>query len=446
MPNLEVTFCGVKSPNPFWLASAPPTNTGKQVMRAFEHGWGGAVWKTLGNPIVNVSSRFAAMDIGSQKIAGFSNIELITDRPLDVNLREMAEVKKRFPKNVLVASLMVETKEEWKEIIRRSEDTGADLLELNFGCPHGMCERQMGSAVGQQPKVLQEITSWAVEYAQVPVIVKLTPNISHILEPGLAAVNGGAHALSLINTIKSIVGVDLDTFIPVPTVSSLSTNGGYCGPAVKPIALHMVAQLARHPMINVPISGVGGISNWRDAAEFLALGATTVQVCTAVMHHGYRVVEDMLDGLSNFMQQKNILSLEQLIGKAVPAYKDWGDLDLNYHIVANIDESKCIGCNACYAACLDGAHQCIYLPNMSLNQAIANGHEHSPANFIIKSTQAKTPWVDENHCVGCNLCSLVCPIPNCITMQEKRKAQDFDSWNQRIIEGRAVVPGGLNKG
>ena len=324
MADLTVDFCGIKSPNPFWLASAPPTNTGDQVKRAFDAGWGGAVWKTLGNPIVNVSSRFGGIDYGSTRMMGLNNIELITDRPIEVNLKEMADVKKQYPDHVLVSSLMVETKEEWKEIIQRAEDVGVDAHELNFGCPHGMCERGMGSAVGNEPKVLKEITSWAVEFATKPVIIKLTPNVGDITEPAVAAVYGGAHAVSLINTVKSIIGVDLDNMVPLPIVGNGSSNGGYCGPAVKPIALHLLGQIARHPMMHLPISGIGGISNWRDAAEFMALGSTTVQVCTAVMHHGYRIVEDMIEGLSDFLDEKGMSSAMDLVGKAVPQYKDWG--------------------------------------------------------------------------------------------------------------------------
>ncbi|HEX8705720.1 MAG TPA: NAD-dependent dihydropyrimidine dehydrogenase subunit PreA, partial [Myxococcaceae bacterium] len=339
MANLEIDFCGVRSPNPFWLASAPPTNTGDQVMRAFDAGWGGAVWKTLGNPIVNVTSRFGGIDYGNMRLMGLNNIELITDRPLEVNLREMREVKRRYPKHTLIASLMVETKEEWREIIQKAEDTGADLLELNFGCPHGMCERGMGSAVGAEPKVLEEIARWAVEFANVPVIVKLTPNVGDILEPGEAALRAGVPALSLINTIKSLMGVDLDRMVPMPRVANASTNGGYCGPAVKPIALHLMSQLTRHPGIGkLAFSGIGGVSNWRDAAEFIALGATSVQVCTAVMHYGYRIVEDMIEGLSNFLDEKGMKSVAELRGRAVPAYKEWGELDLSYKLVAKINE------------------------------------------------------------------------------------------------------------
>jgi dihydropyrimidine dehydrogenase (NAD+) subunit PreA len=421
LPDLSINFCGVKSPNPFWLASAPPTNTGDQIMRAFDHGWGGAVWKTLGKPIQNVSSRFGAVGYKGQAMMGFNNIELITDRPLSVNFKEISEVKKRYAQQTLIVSLMVESKEEWKELIRRSEDAGADLLELNFGCPHGMCERGMGSAVGSEPQVLAEITSWAVNFARVPVIVKLTPNITDIVEPALAAIHGGAQAISLINTIKSLIGIDLNNLVPLPRVGNFSTNGGYCGPAVKPIALHMLASLSRHPKINSAVfSGMGGISNWHDAAEFIALGATSVQVCTAVMHHGYRIVEDMKEGLSLYLKSHGYSSLQQLRGRAVEYFKEWRDLDLNYRVTAHINEASCIGCNKCYVACRDGAHQCIYLPGMTREKSIESGHPDAPAlNIFEKHENSRVPWVDEKECVGCNLCQLVCPVEGCITMLEK---------------------------
>ena len=305
MADLTSNTCGIVSPNPFWLASAPPTNSGRQIMRAFEAGWGGAVWKTLGQPIQNVSSRFGGIQWKGNRGVGFNNIELITDRSLEANFKEMAEVKRNFPNHAVISSLMVETKEEWKDVIKRSIDAGADGLELNFGCPHGMCERGMGSAVGQEPAVNEEITSWVMEYSTIPVLVKLTPNVADIIPHGMAAQRGGANGVSLINTIKSIIGVDIDNFVPQPVVGDKSTNGGYCGVAVRPIALHMTAALARHKEFNIPISGIGGIANWRDALEFILLGSSSVQVCTEVMLRGYRIVEDMIDGLNNYMDEKD---------------------------------------------------------------------------------------------------------------------------------------------
>jgi dihydropyrimidine dehydrogenase (NAD+) subunit PreA len=418
MVDLTANTGGIQSPNPFWLASAPPANTGDQVMRAFDAGWGGAVWKTLGIPIVNVSSRYGAIHHGDRRIIGLNNIELITDRSLEVNFKEIYEVKSRYPKHAIIASLMVETKEEWKDIIKRSIDAGADGLELNFGCPHGMCERGMGSAVGQEPEVNAEITSWAKEYSTVPVLVKLTPNVGDILPHGLASQRGGADGVSLINTIKSIISVDIDRLVPEPRVGDRSTNGGYCGPAVRPIALHMVAALARDERFDLPISGIGGVGTWRDAVEFFLLGASTVQVCTAVMHHGFRIVEDMVEGLETYMEDKGFQTMDDMIGAAVPAYTSWGDLDLSYKVVARIDDASCIGCQKCYIACYDGSHQCIHLREGAERLDPVTAAKLKIRSDMQVDWESRIPFVDETACVGCNLCEMVCPVPDCITMVE----------------------------
>src|SRR5438876_2099197 len=305
MADLRTNFAGIQSPNPFWLASGPPTNTYGQVAKAFDAGWGGAVWKTIGEPIINVFSRYGSVDLGATRMMGFNNIELISDRPIAENLKEIAEVKRNYPKHAVIASLMVESKQKaWHEMVKQTEDTGADGIELNFGCPHGMSERGMGAAVGQVPDYACQIVEWVKEVATIPVIVKLTPNVTDITYIARAAVKGGADALSLINTINSIVSVDLDTFAPAPSVGGKSSHGGYCGPAVKPIALHLVLAVAADPSVKIPISGIGGIASWRDPAEFIALGAGSVQVCTAVMHYGFRIVEDLIDGLANWMDDR----------------------------------------------------------------------------------------------------------------------------------------------
>jgi dihydropyrimidine dehydrogenase (NAD+) subunit PreA len=275
------------------------------------------------------------------------------------------------------------------------------------------------------------------------VLIKLTPNIGDILEAGLPAVEAGVHGLSLINTIKSLIGVDLDRFVPYPVVGKRSTNGGYCGPAVKPIALHMVAALARDPRITVPISGIGGIANWRDAAEFIALGSTSVQVCTAAMHYGFRIVEDMIDGLSSYLDDKGMKSVRELRGKALPAFTEWGDLDLNYKVIAHVDADKCIGCNLCYVACRDTAVHCIH----NADEPLTAGHLASTRDRAIASAKerdAHIVWVDESECIGCNLCAAVCPVPGCITMQDETDGAPFESWNDRIAKGTARVPGGLD--
>ncbi len=369
MVDLSINFAGIKAPNPFWLSSAPPTNSGYQIMKAFDKGWGGAVWKTLGVPIVNVSSRYGSVNYRNTRMMGFNNIELITDRPLADNLREIEEVKKYFPDHAVIASLMVESKKEWHQIIKDVENAGVDGIELNFGCPHGMSERGMGSAVGQEPKLIKIIVGWVKEVAKVPVIIKLTPNISHITDPGLAAVQGGADAISLINTLNSIVGIDLDSYAPYPIVDGKGTNGGYCGPAVKPIAMQMVKELAIHPEISkVPISGIGGIETWRDVVEFILLGATSIQVCTAVMHYGFGIVREMETGLTQFMNDKGYSTIYDFAGKALPNVTEWKHLNLKYKVIAEIDADKCIGCDLCYIACEDGAHQAISLSDDATNR------------------------------------------------------------------------------
>lgn len=412
MADLSVNFAGIKSPNPFWLASAPPTNSGYQVMKAFDAGWGGAVWKTLGVPVINVSSRYGAVNYRDTRMAGFNNIELITDRPLADNLREIEEVKKYFPNHAVIASLMVESRAEWHQIIKDVENAGSDGIELNFGCPHGMCERGMGSAVGQEPEVLKTIVEWVMEVAKIPVIVKLTPNITDITVPALAAVAGGADSISLINTIKSIVGLDLDSLAPYPIVDGRGSNGGYCGPAVKPIALNMLKDCAQHPGVNIPISGIGGIENWRDAAEHILLGASTVQVCTAVMHYGFGIIREMLPGLERYMDEKGFANIDEMCGKALPNVGEWKTLNLKHKVIANIHADKCIGCQLCYTACEDGAHQAIALP-----------------------TEGRVPEIIEENCVGCNLCSLVCPVEECITMDKVDDGTEHVTWEERTAAG-----------
>jgi dihydropyrimidine dehydrogenase (NAD+) subunit PreA len=440
--DLSTEFCGVKAPNPFWLASAPPTNSAYQVRRAFEAGWGGAIWKTITNdPIVNVSSRYGAVDHEDRKVIGLNNIELITDRTLADNLREIAAVKGEFPDRALFVSLMVESKREtWQDIVKRTEDAGADGLELNFGCPHGMSERGMGSAVGQVPDYTCMIVEWVKEVARTPVMVKLTPNVTDIRAIGRAAKNGGADALSLINTLNSIVGVDLDTLYPKPHVRGYGSHGGYCGPAVKPIALHMISQIAADPAIGLPISGIGGIQSWQDAVEHMLLGAASVQVCTAVMHHGFRIVGEMLSGLADWMRRKGYRTPRDFIGASVSRIREWSDLDLTYKIIAEIDPALCINCGLCYAACEDGCHQSIKrerVPEKDFLEGLKKSR--GPRSFFSGTRRyvhgagagyVNVYTINEETCVGCNMCSLVCPVAGCITMKEIDTGKPSMTWRQ----------------
>jgi dihydropyrimidine dehydrogenase (NAD+) subunit PreA len=405
--DLSTTFAGIHSPNPFWLASAPPTDKEYNVVRAFEAGWGGVVWKTLGEegpPVVNVNGpRYAALYSQDRRLIGFNNIELITDRPLQTNLEEIKRVKRNWPDRAMVVSIMVPCEEQsWRAILPQVEDTGCDGIELNFGCPHGMNERGMGSAVGQVPEYIEMVTRWCKQITRLPVIVKLTPNITDIRKPAEAAHRGGADAVSLINTINSVMGVDLDSLLIHPNTGGTGSHGGYCGPAVKPIAQAMVAEIARSSATAaLPLSGIGGIGNWRDAAEFIALGCGNVQVCTAAMTYGFKIVQDMCDGLAGYMDSKGFQRIEDFRGRAVPSIVDWQYLNLNHVEKAVIHQDLCIQCGRCHVVCEDTSHQAI--------TAMKNGKRH----FEVK----------DDECVGCNLCVSVCPVPGCITMEALKPGQ-----------------------
>ena len=414
MADLVNDFIGIRSPNPFWLASAPPTDKEYNVRRAFEAGWGGVVWKTLGlDPhVVNVNGpRYGVIHGPDRRILGLNNIELITDRPLQTNLDEIKAVKRDYPDRAVVVSLMVPCEESaWKEILPLVEATGADGIELNCGCPHGMSERGMGAAVGQAPDLIEQITRWCKQITRMPVIVKLTPNITDIRGPARAAVKGGADAVSLINTVSSITSVNLDTFSPEPSIDGKGSHGGYCGPAVKPIALNMVAEIARDPECRgIPISGIGGVTTWRDAAEFIALGCGNVQVCTAAMTYGFRVVTEMATGLERWMSEAGHPSTAAFQGRAGPNVTDWQYLNLNYVTKARIDQEACIKCGRCYAACEDTSHQAISM---------------SPERVF---------EVKDDECVACNLCVDVCPVENCITM-ERLAPGTVDPRTGKVVE------------
>lgn len=329
--DLSITVNGIRFPNPFLLGSGPPGTNARVLAKAFEAGWGGAVAKTVSldsAKVVNVVPRYGKLRSRTTgEVIGFENIELISDRPIDVWLDEFRQVKKEYPNNVLIASIMEEyDKSRWQELTQLIQETGVDAFELNFSCPHGMTERKMGSEMGEHPDLTEEVTSWVTEVSKIPVWAKMTPNITNIKEPALAAVHGGAVGISAINTILSVIGVDLDTLRPMPTVEGHAVPGGYSSQAVRPIALRMVSQLALGLPKEVSISGIGGIENSHDALEFFLLGASTVQICTGVMLQGVKMVDELKQGTEKFLTDKGFSSIQEIVGKSLEFFSTHMDL------------------------------------------------------------------------------------------------------------------------
>jgi dihydroorotate dehydrogenase subfamily 1 len=329
--DLSITVNGIKFPNPFLLGSGPPGTNARVIAKSFEAGWGGAVAKTVSlesSKVVNVAPRYGKMRSRTNgEVIGFENIELISDRPIDVWLDEFRQIKKDYPDNILIASIMEEyNKDAWQELTRVVQDTGVDAFELNFSCPHGMPERKMGSAMGEHPDLAEEVTGWVAEVAKIPVWAKMTPNITNIGLPAEAAVRGGAVGISAINTILSVIGVNLETLRPMPTVEGYSVPGGYSASAVKPIALRMVSQLALSLPEGVSISGIGGIETGTDAVEFMLLGSSTVQICTGVMLHGVKIIDELKAGLEKFMSDKGFATVQEIVGKSLPYFSTHMDL------------------------------------------------------------------------------------------------------------------------
>ncbi len=329
--DLSITVNGIKFPNPFLLGSGPPGTNARVIAKSYEAGWGGAVAKTVSlesSKVVNVVPRYGKLrSRNNGEVIGFENIELISDRPIEVWLEEFRQIKKDYPDHVLIASIMEEyDKDRWQELTRVVQDTGVDAFELNFSCPHGMTERKMGSEMGEHPDLTQEVTGWVTEVSRIPIWAKMTPNITNIKEPAMAAVRGGANGISAINTILSVIGVNLDTLRPMPTVEGFTVPGGYSSQAVKPIALRMVSQLALSLPKGTSVSGIGGIETANDAIEFMLLGASTVQICTGVMLKGVKMVEELKEGLTTFMTSKGFNSVQEIVGKSLPYFSTHMDL------------------------------------------------------------------------------------------------------------------------
>ena len=334
MPTLETTVHGLRFKNPFVIGSGPPGTNANVIRKAFDEGWGGAVAKTVSldaSKVINVAPRYARMRSGDAKeVYGWENIELISDRAFDVWLEEFDSLKQSHPEGILIASIMEEYRKDcWHEIVERCQAVGVDALELNLSCPHGLPERKMGAAMGENPDIVSEVTGWVMEVASVPVWAKMTPNITHIADPGRSALEAGAHGLAAINTILSVMSVDLKTLRPQPTVEGYSVPGGYSCKAVRPIALRMVMQLAqmmKEPFADRSISGIGGIESGEDAAQFILLGSHLVQVCTGVMIHGYGMVEKMSESLLAFMESHGFETIDDFRGASLPYFSTHADL------------------------------------------------------------------------------------------------------------------------
>ena len=378
--DLGIEFCGLHAENPFFLGSAVEASSYEMIARALRQGWAGVFYKTISFiDIKEVSPRFDSVDKGNVTFIGFRNMEQLSEHTPEEDFATIARLKKDFPSKIIAASIMGRTDEEWARLAEMSEKAGADIIECNFSCPQ-MTEKGTGSDVGQNPELVKHYTSVVKSATKLPVLAKMTPNITHIEEPAAAAIEGGADGIAAINTIKSI------TLNYRGEVNHFSTISGYSGKAVKPIAQRMILELAQcEATSNTELSGIGGIETWKDAMEYILLGCKCVQVVTSVMHYGYRIIDDLKSGLADFMEQKGETSVEAIRGRALTHFVPAENLDRTTFQLPKIDREKCIGCGRCYISCADGGHQ-----------AISFGED-------------RVPHIIGQKCVGCHLCLLICP-------------------------------------
>ena len=394
--DLSIDFLGVKCENPFFLSSSPVGSNYEMCAKALEAGWGGIYYKTIGIFIPDeCSPRFDITTKEGTPWVGFKNMEQISDKPLEVNLEYMRRLKQDYPNKVIVASIMGSNDEEWTTLAKAVTKAGVDMIECNFSCPQ-MTSHAMGSDVGQNPELVKHYCEVVTAATHLPVIAKMTPNIGNMEIPAIASMEGGAAGIAAINTVKAITNIDIENITAMPVVNGKSSISGYSGAAVKPIALRFITQMKQHPdLVNVPITGVGGIETWRDALEFILVGASNLQVTTAVMQYGYRIVEDMISGLSHYMEDNGIEKLSDLVGLALPNIVPAEDLDRSFKLLPKFDEDVCAGCGRCYVSCFDGGHQAIDWDE-----------------------EARRPRLNTDKCVGCHLCLNVCPVMDCITPGE----------------------------
>lgn len=380
-PSLAMEFCGIQCENPFFLASSVIASSYEMIAKAFRMGWAGVYYKTMTfSDIHEVSPRFDQVGKEGTPFIGFRNMEQLSVNSPEEDYAILKRLKEEFPTKIIVASIMGSTDEEWVKLAKMAEEAGCDMVECNFSCPH-MAAKGRGSDVGQNPELVEHLTSVVRGATKLPVIAKMTPNITHIEEPAIAAVHGGADAISAINTIKSI------TMKRRSEVAGKSTISGYSGKAVKPIAQRFILDMRKDAELNhIPLSGVGGIESWRDALQYIVLGCSNVQVCTAVMEYGYRIIDDLTTGIQEWMVREGIETLEAVRGRAVDQFVRTDELDRGTYILPRIDRNRCIGCGRCYVSCYDGGHQAIRFDSAT-----------------------RMPYILGDRCVGCHLCALVCP-------------------------------------
>jgi len=386
-PTLKTTFAGITMPNPFMLSSAPPTTNCEMVARSFDAGWGGAVLKTMAynlNLVRNVNPRITAVKSG-KNIQGFTNFELGSPKPIDKWLEDARWLKERFPEHTVFVSLLHTeglVEDQWREVTRMFNEAGIDGYELNFSCSHGMAEGGGGAQVGGNENAIRMVTSWVREETDKVVMPKLPAMVPDLAGKAKAAKSAGADAIAAINTLNSLPGIDLHTFCPYPSVDGNSAFQGLSGRAIKPVALRSVAQIAAG--CDLPVSGMGGIYTWQDAAEFILAGAGSLQVCSSVMEYGYGIVESIKKGLLAYMEEMGFECIGDFCGKALPHIKAHNSLPRSYKLHAEVNKERCIGCGRCVASCADSAYSAI-------------------------SLQEKKAQVDSDRCDGCGLCSQICP-------------------------------------
>lgn len=393
--DLSVNYLGVKCQNPFFLSSSPVGGNYDMVRKCYETGWAGCFFKTVGIFVADeCSPRFDQTNKEGLPWLGFKNMEQISDKPTEQNFEYIYRLVRDYPEHVTVATIMGSSEEEWKQLAKMCDEAGVPLIEGNFSCPQ-MTSHAMGSDVGTNPELVKKYCEAVTSVTDIPFIAKMTPNITTMEVPARAALEGGAAGVSCINTIKSITNIDFENMTAMPVVNGKSSISGYSGAAVKPIALRFCANLLQDEIVSKrDLSGIGGIETWKDAAEFLALGCKTIQVTTAIMQYGYRIVEDMISGLSHFMDERGYDNLEEFIGCALPNIIPAEELNRDFRLLPKFDDKKCVGCGRCYVSCYDAAHQAI-----DWNE------------------KKRRPELNDN-CVGCHLCLNVCPVQGCITPGE----------------------------